>query len=74
MMEALIPIAIASVTGVAALAGRLNHTIHLLDRRIDNFELRVAEQYVTKADMSLMFGKMEDWMIRIEDKIDRISR
>jgi hypothetical protein len=74
MVEAFIPVAIASITGVAALAARLNHSIHLLDRRIDEVELRVAEQYVTKADMSLMFGKMEDWMIRIEEKIDRISR
>lgn len=74
MLEALIPLAVASVTGVAAMAAKLNHSIHVLDRRIDEVELRVAEQYVTKADMTLMFNKMEDWMIRIEDKIDRIAR
>lgn len=74
MLEALIPLAVASVTGVAAMAAKLNHSIHILDRRIDEVELRVAEQYVTKADMTLMFNKMEDWMIRIEDKIDRIAR
>ena len=74
MLEAIIPLAVASVTGVAAMAARFNHSIQVLDRRIDEVELRVAEQYVTKADMTLMFNKMEDWMIRIEDKIDRIAR
>lgn len=56
------------------MAAKFNHSLHVLDRRIDEVELRVAEQYVTKADMTLMFNKMEDWMIRIEDKIDRIAR
>ena len=74
MLEAIIPLAVASVTGVAAMAAKFNHSLNVLDRRIDEVELRVAEQYVTKADMTLMFNKMEDWMIRIEDKIDRISR
>ena len=56
------------------MAAKFNHSLNVLDRRIDEVELRVAEQYVTKADMTLMFNKMEDWMIRIEDKIDRIAR
>jgi bacterioferritin (cytochrome b1) len=43
-----------------------------LDRRIDAIELGVAQDYVSKADLSVMTKRMEDHMIRIETKLDQI--
>ena len=43
-----------------------------LDRRIDAIELGVAQDYVSKADLSVMTKRMEDHMVRIENKLDQI--
>ena len=73
MLEATIPIAIAVVTGVAALTNRLHNRILDLDKRVDQVELRVAEEYVSKADLSEMMGRVEQHMIRIENKLDKLT-
>ena len=43
-----------------------------LDRRIDNVELSVAQEYVSKTDLQTMIDRMEDHMVRIENKLDQI--
>lgn len=43
-----------------------------LDRRIDGVELGVAQDYVSKADLTTMVDRMEDHMVRIENKLDQI--
>ena len=48
MLEVVVPIALAAVTGLAALTNRLHGRIHELDKRVDEVELRVAEKYVSK--------------------------
>ena len=80
MLEALISVAIAGIAGGAALNNRLHQRINNvhdrisgLDRRIDAIELGVAQDYVSKADLSVMTKRMEDHMVRIEEKLDRIS-
>ena len=73
MLEFGVPIAIAAVTGLAALTNRLHNRIHDLDRRVDGLELRVAEQYVSKTDLSDMLTRVESHMERIENKLDKIS-
>ena len=73
MLELGVPIAIAAVTVLAALTNRLHNRIHDLDRRVDGLELRVAEQYVTKSDLSDMLSRVESHMERIENKLDKIS-
>ena len=73
MLELGVPIAIAAVTGLGALTNRLHNRIHELDRRVDGIELRVAEQYVSKTDLSEMMSRVESHMERIENKLDRIS-
>jgi hypothetical protein len=79
MLEALVSIAIAGIAAGAALNNRLHHRINNvhdrisgLDRRIDAIELGVAQDYVSKADLSIMTKRMEDHMIRIENKLDQI--
>ena len=78
-MEALVSVVIAAVAGGAALNNRLHNRINNvhdrisgLDRRIDTIELSVAQDYVSKADLAVMVQRMEDHMIRIENKLDQI--
>ena len=40
---------------------------------MDTFELSVAQDYVSKADLSVMVQRMEDHMVRIENKLDQIA-
>jgi len=77
-MEAAVTALIALIGG-GALNNRLHNRINNvhdrisgLDRRIDAIELSVAQDYVSKADLSVMVQRMEDHMIRIENKLDQI--
>ena len=79
MLEALVSVAIAGIAGGAALNNRLHQRVNNvhdrisgLDRRIDAIELGVAQDYVSKADLSVMTKRMEDHMVRIENKLDQI--
>ena len=54
--------------------GRLISRIHELDRRIDHIEVKVAEKYVTKADMSDIIDRVTDHMVRIENKLDNLQQ
>ncbi len=72
-------VVIAAVAGGAALNNRLHNRINNvhdrisgLDRRIDAIELSVAQDYVSKADLAVMVQRMEDHMVRIENKLDQI--
>lgn len=79
MIEATVSVLIAAIAGGAALNNRLHNRINNvhdrisgLDRRIDNLELTVAQEYVSKSDLSSMMTRVEDHMIRIENKLDQI--
>ena len=78
-MEAIVSVVIACIAGGAALNNRLHNRINnvhdrisSLDRRIDAFELSVAQDYVSKEDFTQLINRMEDHMIRIENKLDQI--
>ena len=43
-----------------------------LDKRIDVFELRIAENYVPKTELSTALERVEQHMIRIENKLDSL--
>ena len=73
MLEATIAVAVATVTGAAALTNRVYNRMHELDRRIDKIELRIAEQYVLKSDLNEILDRVEQHMIRIENKLDKIA-
>ena len=73
MWEAGIAIGIATVTGAAALTNRIHGRVTELDKRVDQIELRIAERYVSKTDLSEILDRMETHMIRIENKLDKIA-
>lgn len=76
MVEALIT-GVASLVigiggGIAAINSKSNSRMDQLDKRIDSIELRFAEKYVPRQELANALQKMEDHMIRIENKLDQI--
>ena len=72
MLETLIPVAVAAATGFSVLIRGLYTRVHDLDNRVDQFELRVAEHYVSKDSFNITLEMVEAHMIRIENKIDKL--
>ena len=73
MVEATVAISIASLTALAALFSRANTRISDMDSRIDRIEVRVAEKYVPRGELTAALDRMEAHMIRIENKLDQVS-
>ena len=73
MIEVAVSVGIAAVTGMAAITTRLHGRIHELDKRIDQVELRVAEEYVSKEDLVQMMDRVEGHLIRLENKLDKLT-
>ena len=73
-MEAVVTAVVAALSGFGVLHGRLHGRLHELDRRIDGIELKVAESYVTKSDLSAILSRFEDHMVRIENKLDNLQQ
>lgn len=59
MLEASISVAIAALTGLT-----------FVIRRIDAIELKMAEKYITRTEVTESFKRFEDHFVRIEDKLD----
>jgi uncharacterized coiled-coil protein SlyX len=72
MIEAIIPVVVATVTGVAVLFNKVNQRVTQLDHRVDKLELKLVESFTTKADFNAAMVRMEEHMIRIEDKLDKL--
>ena len=72
MIEAVIPVLIAGTTGFSVLISRLHSRVTALDTRVDQFELRVASDYVSKSDLNEIVDRVEAHMVRIENKLDKI--
>jgi predicted nucleic acid-binding Zn-ribbon protein len=73
MIEAGVAASIALFTAIVSVHNRLHNKISDVDNRVDKVELRVAEYYVQKQELSTALQKMEDHMIRIENKLDQIA-
>lgn len=67
MLEIAVSIGIAVSTGLGVFASRIN-------TRVNAIELRVAEKYISREEVSLILTRFEDHMIRIETKLDNLSR
>ena len=65
MIEAAVTLAIAAATGLGVITSRLNE-------RLNSIELRVAEKYIPREEVSLMLTRFEDHMVRIEEKLDNL--
>ena len=74
MLEALIPVGVAMATGFSVLIRGLHTRVHELDQRVDSFELRIAENYLSKQEFSTALERVEAHMIRIETKLDNLVK
>lgn len=76
MIEALITGVVSLIVGVGGgvltVNSRSNSRMDEIDKRIDGIELRFAEKYVPRQELANALQKMEDHMIRIENKLDQI--
>lgn len=57
-------------SGLFAVCGLINRKIDLVERRQDQLELKVAETYVTKAELKDQYGLLLSSFARLEDKVD----
>lgn len=77
MIEAIITGAVSLVLGIGGgvmtLQSKANSRMDQIDKRIDGIELRFAEKYVPRQELANALQKMEDHMIRIENKLDQIA-
>ena len=60
----------AGVAAMLSLFGVSFRKIDAADRRMDQLELKVAEQYVTKEEFRLQFKELFKVLARLEDKVD----
>ena len=65
MIEAAVTLAIAAATGLSVLTSRLN-------TRLNTIEIRMAEKYIPREEVSLILTRFEDHVIRIEQKLDNL--
>ena len=76
MIEAIVTGAITLVLGIGggviSVSSRSSLRMDNIDKRIDGIELRLAEKYVPRQELAVALQKMEDHMIRIENKLDQI--
>jgi hypothetical protein len=72
MIETFAPVIIAVVTGTAVLFNKVNHRVTLLDSKVDKLELKLVETYTPKQEFTAAMLRMEDHLIRIEDKMDQL--
>lgn len=73
MIEPFVPVLVAVGTGFAVLTSRIYNRIAVLDTKVDKIELRVVQDYVTKGDFNNALTRMEQHLVRMEDKIDAIA-
>lgn len=76
MIEAIITgvlsVVVGAGGGILAVNSKASGRMDQIDKRIDSLELRLAEKYVPRHELAHALQKMEDHMIRIENKLDQI--
>jgi hypothetical protein len=74
MIEPFVPIFVAVGTGFAVLTSRIYGKIGNLDTRVDGIELRIVQDFVSKNDLQMALDRMENQMMRIENKLDNMAK
>ena len=74
MIEVAVPAVVAIISGGFVLNTRVHNRVSELDRRVDGIELRVAQDYVSKADFQHALERVENQLIRLEEKLDVIAK
>lgn len=72
MIESLVSATIAVITGGAIITSRTHSRITEMEKRIDAFEVRVAEDYLSKRDFGAVLLRLERSMEKMDEKLDRL--
>ena len=72
MIEAWVATAIALVGGGYSIIQTLHRRVTNVDTRLDRIEIGLARDYVPRSEFVASQNKLEEHMVRIEDKLDRI--
>ena len=72
MIEASISASVALLAALAAYTNRINQRFVEQEKRVDSIELRIAEKYVPRQELSTALKNFEDHMVRIENKLDSL--
>lgn len=70
MVEAAVTAGIAAIAGCWSIMQGVHRRVNSLDSRVDRVELELARDYVTHANYQADQQKLEEHMIRIENKLD----
>ena len=72
MVEAWVASAIAVIGGGYTVIQALHRRVTHVDGRLDRIELHLARDYVPRSEFVASQAKLEEHMIRIEEKLDRM--
>ena len=72
MIEAWVAGSVALVGGGYSIIQALHRRVTHVDTRIDRIELSLARDYVPRSEFVATQAKLEEHMIRIEEKLDRM--
>ena len=72
MIEASIAGGVAVVTGGYAVIQAIHNRVNKVDRRLDKIELNLARNYIPRDEFVTIQSKIEQHMVRIEEKLDRM--
>ena len=72
MVEAWVTAAVAIIGGGYGIVQALHRRVTNVDTRLDRIELSLARDYVPRSEFVISQTKLEEHMIRIEEKLDRM--
>ena len=72
MIEAWVTASIAAVGGAYGVIQALHRRVTHVDTRLDRIELSLARDYIPRSEFVATQAKLEEHMIRIEEKLDRL--
>ena len=72
VVEAWITASVALIGGGWAIISGVHKRVTNVDTRLDHIELCMAKDYITRNEFITWQNKLEDHMVRIEEKLDRL--
>ena len=72
MIEAWVAGSVALVGGGYSIIQALHRRVTHVDTRLDRIELSLVRDYVPRSEFVASQAKLEEHMIRIEEKLDRL--
>ena len=72
MVEAWVTASVAVIGGGYGVIQALHRRVTHVDTRLDRIELSLARDYVPRSEFVASQTKLEEHMVRIEEKLDRM--